>query len=635
MTRKSILKPEESLTLRQVSDPQLSPDGTQVIFVVTEPDQKSKKYFRNLWMVSTEGEDARQLTFTAGRNVEPRWSPDGKRIAFVSDRPTGEEKEDGKNQIWLLPIDGGEASQRTQLEGGVHSIEWSSDGRSILFLSQETPGKEEKRLQERGGIRVMDRFIKMHQIWTVEVESSRCRQLTRDRSSKAAARFSPDGKKIAFEQRQEPTSNHTYRSSLWMMDADGRRKRKLSEGKGCDTCPRFSPDGRQIAFLHRGVPGYYHLNELAVIPTRGGKKRLLTAKLDRSTLDLRWSADGRKILFLLHDEVRQHLHAATAKGGKVRQLTEGDRVVSELALAADARRIAFVSSSPTRPGEVHVADADGSNEKALTTMNPQLQGTSLGRTRIISWKAADGLQIEGLLVLPPGYRKGKALPTIVEPHGGPAGCRTCDFYAKWQVLAGCGYAIFSPNFRGSAGYGKAFVSANEDDFGGGDFEDIMSGVDMLIEKGIADPNRLGVMGGSYGGFMTAWTIGHTDRFKGAIVGAGVTNLQSFFGTTDIQWFTRQYQRGTPWENPASYAEQSPITYVDRIKTPTLIYHGDEDRRVPIEQGEQLYVALRERRVEVEFVRYPREGHGLEEYWHQLDNLQRTIGWFARHLKGKG
>ena len=307
-------------------------------------------------------------------------------------------------------------------------------------------------------------------------------------------------------------------------------------------------------------------------------------------------------------------------------------MVSEPTLAADARRMAFVSSSPTLPGEVHVADADGSNEKALTTMNPQLQGASLGRTRIVSWKAADDLQIEGLLVLPPGYRKGKALPTIVEPHGGPAGCRTCDFSARWQVLTGCGYAIFSPNFRGSAGYGKAFVSANEDDFGGGDFADIMSGVDMLIEKGIADPNRLGVMGGSYGGFMTAWTIGHTDRFKGAIVGAGVTNLQSFFGTTDIQWFTRQYQQGAPWENPHSYAEQSPITYVDRIKTPTLIYHGDEDRRVPIEQGEQLYVALRERRVEVEFVRYPREGHGLEEYYHQLDNLERTIGWFTRYLK---
>lgn len=633
MAKKKILSPDAALSVRQASDPQLSPDGAHVVFTITEPDPESKKYFQNLWLAPADGGDPRQLTSSATRDVEPRWSPDGRTIAFVSNRagPSQSPEKKSPPQLWLLPVDGGEATRLTQMESSVHGIDWSPDGKKILFLAPETPGEEEKKLRERGGINVVDRFVKMRQIWVADVQTGRCRQLTRGRSSKAQARWSPDGKKIAFAQRRTPTSNHDYQATLWTMDADGRNRRKLSPGKTSDTRPRWSPDGESIAFLRR-APLYGCVDALAVVSAEGGKAKLLTEKLDRSIMDLSWAPDGKKILFVLHDGVRHHLHAVELKGSRIRQLTEGDRVVSELSVAA--RRMVFVSSSPSGPGEIHVADQNGKDERPLTDLNPHLRKVRIGQTRIVAWESADGMRLEGLLILPSTSRQGKKLPLVVEPHGGPASCQSCGFNPKWQVYAGNGYAVFAPNFRGSAGYGQAFTNANADDFGGGDFADIIAGVDMLVDQGIADPKRLAVAGASYGGYMTAWTIGHTDRFRAAIVGCGVTNLHSFFGTTDIQWFTRGYQQGAPWEKPQSYVEQSPITYVANVKTPTLIYHGDQDRRVPLEQGEQLYVALRERNVPVEFVRYPREGHGLAEYWHQLDALERGLGWFDRYVKGK-
>ncbi len=624
---------EDLLALRQLTDPQLSPDGSRVAFVVAEADAASGETAHHLWIVSTDGGQARALTFGSACHREPRWSPDGQRLAFVADAAETGAGDERKGQIWLLPMDGGQAEQLTQVAAGVQGIEWSPDGKALLFLAAEMPGDEEQALREQGGIRLVHQFAKMVQIGSVQVGGDRrCRQLTRDRSSKAMARWSPDCQRIVFERRATATSNHSYMASLWVMDADGKDKKKLSQGKGGDTRPVWSPDGSQIAFLHRRQAAYRYIDELALLTLKSGEMRILTPKLDRAVLDICWSADGKRILFPLQDGVRQNLHAVTAHGGRIHQLTEGDRVVSAPSLAADAKQMVFLSGSPTYPNRIHIAATDGTEDKVLADLNPQLKHLRLRRTRVVQWTAADGRRIEGLLTLPSGVSRGRAVPTVVVPHGGPAGCSTCSFGAAAQALVGSGYAVFAPNFRGSAGYGQAFLLANEDDFGGGDFGDVMAGVDMLIDRGIADAQRLAVMGYSYGGYMASWAIGHTDRFKAAVVGAGVTNLQSFFGTTDIQWFTRLYQRGAPWQCPQSYAEQSPITYAASMRTPTLIYHGDEDRRVPMEQSEQLYVALREQNVEVEFVRYPRAGHGLEEYWHKLDSLQRILRFLDRHVR---
>jgi dipeptidyl aminopeptidase/acylaminoacyl peptidase len=635
MPKKKPMTIDQVLRLRSVSNPQLSPDGTAIVYVVTTLDEESKEYHANLWMVPAVGGSARQLTFGAGGGRVPRWSPDGMTIAFVARRG-----DDTATQLWLLPVCGGEARRLTNVETAVSGIEWAPDGATLLYLAREPAGSEEQQLQQQGGIHVVDRFIHMTQIWQVDVATGACRQLTRDRSSKSSARWSPDGGRIAFEQRPDPTSNQSYRASIRVMDAGGRNKRKLSTGLSCDTEPRWSPDGRQIACLRRDTSGYARLTRLALmnadgdqtqVPTRVQTRvltRVLTEKLDRSVIEAQWSADGRRIYAVVHDGPRQHVHTVTVKGGRMRQLTEGDRQVSNLQLPA-AGRLVFLSEGPMAPAEVCVTDANGGSEAILTNTNPEVRGMALGRTRAVRWQSADGLQIEGMLVLPANHKKGSRAALVVEPHGGPAGARGFNFYANSQLLAGRGYAVLAPNFRGSAGYGQKFLGANEDDFGGGDFADVMAGVDAMIDKRIAHPTRLAIMGYSYGGYMTAWAIGQTRRFKAAIAGAGVINLTSFYGTTDIQWFTENYQRGTPWRRADSYRAQSPITHVGQVKTPTLIYHGDEDRRVPMEQSEQLYVSLRERGVPTQFVRYPREGHGIAEYWHRRDCLERITGWLKR------
>jgi dipeptidyl aminopeptidase/acylaminoacyl peptidase len=545
MAKKKILSPDAALSLRQAGDPQLSPDGARIVFTVTELDSESKKRFQHLWLVPADGGEPRQLTSRATRDVEPRWSPDGRTIAFVSNRagPSQAPEKKSPSQLWLLPADGGEATRLTEMESSVHGIDWSPDGGKLLFLAPETPGEEEKKLRERGGINVVDRFVKMRQIWVVDIHTRRCRQLTRDRSSKAQARWSPDGERIVFEQRRTPTCNHDYQAALWVMDGDGRNRRKLTRGKTCDTRPRWSPDGKKIAFLRR-APFYGCVDALAVVSTAGGEGELLTEKLDRSVVDLSWSPDGKKILFVLHDGVRHHLHAVELKSGRIRSLTDGDRVISELSVAA--RRMAFTSSSPTTPAEVHVAGQTGRDECVLTDLNPHMRKVRIGRTRTVSWESADGMHLEGLLILPSISRQGRKLPLVVEPHGGPASCQSCGFNPKWQVYTGNGYAVFAPNFRGSAGYGQAFTDANADDFGGGDFADITAGVDMLIDQGIADSRRLAVAGASYGGYMTAWTIGHTDRFRAAVVGCGVTNLHSFSAppiSSGLRVGTRKALRG--------------------------------------------------------------------------------------------
>jgi len=617
---------DQALRLRSVSDPQLSPDGEAVAYVVTTLDETSKKYHANLWLVPVGGGPARQLTFGAGGGRGPRWSPDGAQIAFIARRG-----QDDAQQLWLLPVYGGEARRLTDIETGVGGIEWAPDGASLLFLSREPAGAEEKRLQQQGGICVMDRFVRMTQVWQVDVSSDTCRQLTRDRTTKSAAAWSPDGDQITFEQRRDPTSNQSYGASIGVMDANGRNRRKLGDGVACDTTPRWSPDGKQIACLRRDVSAYARLEQLVVMDAvDGGQSRVLTAKLDRNVTEARWSSDGRRIYTVVQDGPRQHVHTVTTRGGGMRQLTSGDRQISNLRVSG--KRLAFLSEGPTAPAEVCVADAAGGNEMTRTDTNPEIRGIAMGRTRAVRWQSADGLSIEGMLVLPVNHKKGKKAALVVEPHGGPAGARGFNFVANWQLLAAGGYALLAPNFRGSSGYGQAFLGANEDDFGGGDFADIMAGVDAMIDGGIAHPTRLAIMGYSYGGYMTAWAIGQTRRFKAAIAGAGVINLTSFYGTTDIQWFTRNYQKGTPWRNQDSYRAQSPITHVGKVRTPTLIYHGEEDRRVPMEQSEQLYVSLRERGVPTEFVRYPREGHGIGEYWHRRDCLQRIAGWLKKWVR---
>jgi dipeptidyl aminopeptidase/acylaminoacyl peptidase len=468
------------------------------------------------------------------------------------------------------------------------------------------------------------------------VGSQQTVQLTKDHYNVSDPQWSPDGRWIAFVKRPTPKADDAQFSDIMILSAEGGTPRKLVENEGPDTSPRWSPDGQWIAYVSSPRPFYGNQNDVYVVPASGGTPRSLTAALDRNETNPIWSPDGKTIYFEATTGVNHYFFSVPVSQGAIKPLINGNRVCSAVQLAKDGSFFALTLSDPMHPADLWVCRADGSGLRQLTRANPQLDDLKLGATETVRWKSpAGGWEIEGLLVKPADYQPGKKYPLIVEPHGGPAGVVTNSFRSMWQVLAGRGYAVLAPNFRGSDGYGKKFIEANVGDWGGGDYQDVMSGVDALIAKGNADPARLGVEGWSYGGFMTSWIVTHTNRFKAAVDGAGVTDLLSMYGTTDIQRFNEYYMLGRPWEKFEVYRKNSPMTYIAQAKTPTLILHGIEDRRVPISQGEEFYIGLKKVSVETEFVRYPREPHGFTEPNHQIDRIQRTVAWFDKYLKPNG
>ncbi|MBM3790106.1 MAG: S9 family peptidase [Acidobacteria bacterium] len=628
---------EDAVGIKAVGNTQISPDGSHVVFTVRELDLAANEFFTNIWIVPVSGGEARRFTAGLRNDTNPLWSPDGKWIAFLSGRETkrgSESERSPKAQVWLIPFGGGEAQPLTEAKSGVGGgFCWSPDGRKIAFTSAEPPTEqEEKRLKEKRDMIHVDRDIKMNQLWLVDVETRQARQLTHDRADVRDPQWSRDGREIAYVRRPTPKADDTLLSDIMIIPADGGPARLLVRNEGPDTSPAWSPDGRNIAYLAGERPHSGGQNDVLVIPAAGGQARNLTAQFDRNESNPLWSPDGRTIHFEANLGANRYFFSVPSAGGPVKQLVEGYRGAGSISLSNDGRTLAHTLTDPLRPADVWVSGPDGGNARALTRMNPQVEGFQLGSTELVRWKNPDGGEIEGVLVKPADFQAGRKYPMIVEPHGGPAGIQQTRFNATWQVYAGRGYVVFAPNFRGSDGYGKAFIEANVGKWGVVDFQDIMSGVDHVISLGFVDPDRMGVEGWSYGGYMSQFIVSHTDRFKAAVPGAGMSNMISFYGTTDIQRFTVWYMTGHPWETLEIYRRSSPIFNVDKVKTPTRILFGEQDRRVPIEQGEQFYTALKQRGIEVEMIRYPREPHGLQEPYHQIDRIERTVEWFDRFLK---
>jgi dipeptidyl aminopeptidase/acylaminoacyl peptidase len=412
--------------------------------------------------------------------------------------------------------------------------------------------------------------------------------------------------------------------------------------------PKWSPDGKQIAFLS-GDGKLDWLADLAVcvMPSSGGEPRNVSKKLDGLTFAgsefYGWAPDNRTLRLAVDTRATRQLFSLSVPDGEVKVLTEGQRVHDKFSFSADGQRFACVVDDPASPREVHAGTVGEQKPTRATFTNPQLLSVALGKVEPLRWKSADGLEVEGLLIKPTGYQQGRRYPLLTYIHGGPAlqfahafsvyppGPPQASRYPI-HVLAGQGYLIFCPNPRGSAGYGEKFRQANVKDWGVGDFKDIMTGVDHLIAQGLADPQRLGIMGWSYGGYMTSWAITQTDRFKAASTGAGVTNLFSMYGQTDIPRFMEGYFGDVPWNQRELYAKHSAMTHVGKVKTPTLIQHGEKDDRVPLAQSQELHGALKRRGVPVEFVVYPRQGHNPSEPRLQADVLRRNVDWFNRWLK---
>jgi dipeptidyl aminopeptidase/acylaminoacyl peptidase len=632
---------EDVMKVRHIMETAISPDGGSVVYVVSEADLKGGRYNTDLWLI-TPDKLTRKLTNGPGQDDAPRWSPDGKRIAFLSDR-------DGKTQLWVISPRGGEARKLTDSKTPVREPAWAPDGKRLAYLAADPDSEEEaKRKRDRADVVVVDRDIKMDHLHLVPAAGGASRRLTAGDFSVLNFCWSPDGKQIAYAAAPSRRATHLFHSDLHVLSVAEGQARPLVQREGLDAHPKWSPDGKQLAFLSSdGQPTWLGGLSVCVVPAAGGTPRNVSKGLDGVTPLTSefygWSADGQSIRLAVDTRATRQLFAVTVADGAVKPLTSGQRVHDRFSFGADGRRAAFLIDEPTGPREVCVTDLAKFQPQRLTRTNPQLAGIALGAVEPFRWKSFDGLEIHGLLIKPVGYRAGTRYPLLTYVHGGPAlqfahafsvyplGPPQASRYPV-HVLAGQGYAIFCPNPRGSAGYGEKFRRANVKDWGGGDYRDIMTGVDRLIEQGLADPQRLGIMGWSYGGYMTSWVITQTDRFKAASAGAGVTNLVSMYGQTDIPAFLETYFAGVPWQQRELYAKHSAMSNAGKIKTPTLIQHGEKDERVPLAQSQELHAALKRNGVPVEFVVYPRQGHNPSEPQLQRDVLQRNVDWFNRWLR---
>jgi dipeptidyl aminopeptidase/acylaminoacyl peptidase len=635
-------KPEDLVRLPTVGSPRISPDGSRIVYTLSEADLVNNQSRTTLWMVSWEGGAPTRLIEDATISM-PRWSPDGSRIAFVS-------SQDGTRRLWILSVADRRASPvpvRATGHGPLSShryysgLEWSPDGRKLVFAAQGLKDPDDPYLWKdwyRGeGFGDIRRRV---QIWTVDVDSGATAQITDGDFHHGQPSWSPDGSQIVFmsnrsgrDEEIQASINEDY--DVWVVSGTGGTPRKVSQGPGPDIDPAWSPDGRFIAYTSVGYQGSHNdVFHLRTVEVATGKASSLTGppSFDYSvTLEAgQWVKSG--LFFTAGVRTTSHLFRVTPGGGPAVAVTRGDRVTSAASISNDGQRVALLVEDPTHPSEVWVSNFDGSGLRQLTKVAADIDSSTLATTEVVRWRSRDGMEIDGLLVKPAGFQSGRKYPLVVRPHGGPHGASRLTFSPENQVFATHGYLSFSPNFRGSGGYGQPFIDADRGDFGGGDYEDLMSGVDHLIAQGYVDPGRLTITGSSYGGFMTTWVVGHTDRFKAAVAGAAITDVFSYYGTTDMpSWIEWEYY-GPPWKSPDLVRARSPISYVHYVKTPTLMTHGSDDVRVPLSQGREFYFALKTLGVPTGLVIYPGERHGITRPVHQVDRLRRTLEWFARYLK---
>ena len=631
--------PELSMQYKSISQTTMSPDGSRIAYVVREPVMEGEKseYLTHVWVVSTDGEMNIQYTHGEKSAGSPAFSPDGRYLAFTSSRSD-------KNQIWVMRVRGGEAEQLTDGENGVGSFKWSPAGDRIVFTMRDPDTEEEKEAaKEKRDVILVDQNFKYSHLYTVSVTEDdegehATKRLTAGDFHVQSFDWSPDGTTIVFAHAPDPTINTGgVDVDLSTVPADSGAVSSLFTWPGADRSPLYSPDGEWIAFVsHGGSPQRIGLGDLYVIPSSGGEQRKLSETPDRSAGLLGWSADGTSLLISESIRTTRHVLSIPLDGGSPQQITTGNGVVGAISFDQNSRTMSFTYQEPEMPVDVYVSSVSRFAPTKLTSIHDGVPRPPMGQTELLSWSSPDGLEIEGLLTYPVDYQEGRAYPLILNIHGGPAGVFSQSFTGNpgiymLQYFAQSGFAVLRPNPRGSSGYGKDFRYANFMDWGYGDYEDLMSGVDLAIEMGVAHPDSLLVMGWSYGGYMTSFLVTKTDRFQAASMGAGLPNLISMVSTTDIPDYLVAHFGGEFWDDYETYEKHSAMYRIANVTIPTQVVHGQNDLRVPFTQGQEFYTALRRRGIPTEMVVYPRTPHGPREPKLLMDVSQRIMKWFERFL----
>ena len=631
---------DHAIDMVRVSGPKIAPDGSRVLFVKDELDWDENERQSRIWVVGADGQGARPFTSSAD-DRSPEWSPRGRWVAFT--RPVGE-GDDRRRQLFLLPSDGGEAVQLTKHPTAVGRFEWADGGASVFFLAADSLPDDMEKERKNGDDAVFidegpngQRRGSWNGVWKVDVELEAAPvdavRLTPERRIVGSFAPSPDGNHLAYAYRTENRRNASHLSEIALLSLATGEEERITDNDAPESQLAWSPDGRSVSF---GAPDLetWELDQgnLYVHHVPSGRTRHLLAEFDPDLRSYKWHPGGRAIDFTALNRTDAHLYRVNVRSGEVEQLTDETGVAGVASWNATHDVAVFEHSSPTAPGEIWLADfRNGGARARLTDANPQLAEIDLVEPELVRWRSADGMEIEGVLYQPAGRERPGA--AVLHIHGGPAGVFTRGFSAGVQLLVAQGYAVLQPNVRGSSGYGDALLRGNMNDIGGGDYQDLMTGVDAIVESGVAHPDSLAVKGWSYGGILGGWTITRTDRFKAASLGAMVADWRSEFGSGFNFDVVRWYLGGDPWSNREYWTERSAYTHLDRVTTPTILFHGTEDTTDTMEQSMNFFAGLRHLGVAARFVLFPREGHGIREPRHRRTLLGEELRWLHKYVKG--
>jgi dipeptidyl aminopeptidase/acylaminoacyl peptidase len=662
MGEKRFLKAEDLYELKSVTDPQFSPDGKKCVFVQTEMLEKKNDYASNLYIIDIEKDGKpEQWTFGEFRNHSPRWSPDGSKVAFVSNRSE-------KNQVFVMNASGGEARQVTNFKNGASGPVWSPDGSKIAcavwlkpeddLAESEEVKKEESKLEPFVAEEMKYKSDaagfwdgKFKQIATVEVMNGKAELLVKGEADYHLQCWSPDGGTIVYSADVTSERDFSFKSDLWLLDVGTGKPKKMTDGNGYFGNAEFSPDGKYLGYTgHEREYENATLPKLWVREMETGSVQCITEYMDvlvgdavagdfqqgASSPGLLWGEDCESMYFLASDQGNTAIYFANLTGEIYPALLDQQHVYG-YTLDRISQRIIAAISNPVLPGELFLLEVTTGETKQLTAVNENyLESISLSKPEPISFSASDGTPLHGWIMKPAGYDKGKKYPLILEIHGGPHAMYANTYFNEFQLLSSEGYGILYINPRGSHGYGQQFVNAVRGDYGGGDFQDVMDAVDYALDNyDFIDPDRLGVTGGSYGGFMTNWIVGHTNRFKAAVTQRSISNWISFYGVSDIGYYFTEWQIKADLKDLETLWKHSPLAYIEQVNTPLLILHSEKDYRCPIEQAEQLFIALKRQGKKTKFIRFPESNHELSRSGKpnlRLKRLEYIVNWFDEHLK---